>query len=247
MNEPPTIVLVDDQVDHLNAVQFMLEAVGYRVIACATGTECLRVLDAQSVDLILADVAMPQMNGYQLLDQVRKHPEWATIPFVFLTARALDSDIRYGKSLGVDDYLTKPIQPEDLLAVVEGKLRRSQQLRGSGVRGAEESHPNAVHVGPLQIDTAHHRAWWSECLLSLSVREFALLAYLAQHADSVVSATDLVRVTHGLETTDADEARELIRPLIRSVRRKIEEAAGNAETIETVRGLGYRMLIPMNE
>ena len=86
------------------------------------------MLKTQPVDLILADIAMPRMNGYQLYEQVRRDPRWVLIPFVFISARALDSDVRYGKALGVDDYLIKPFQLEDLLAVVAGRLRRAREL-----------------------------------------------------------------------------------------------------------------------
>ena len=82
------------------------------------GIEALTTLRSHTVDLILADIGMPRMNGYQLYDHVAENPQWVMIPFVFLTARALDSDIRYAKELGVDDYLTKPFMPDDLLAAI---------------------------------------------------------------------------------------------------------------------------------
>jgi DNA-binding response OmpR family regulator len=123
-----SILVVDDQADLLENIELALEAFGYRVMTAHDGIEALEVLKSQPVDLILADIAMPRMNGYQLYERVRDKMQWVTIPFVFLTARALDSDVRYGKELGADDYLTKPIQPEDLLAAVQGKLRRTEQL-----------------------------------------------------------------------------------------------------------------------
>jgi DNA-binding response OmpR family regulator len=123
-----SILVVDDEPNFLDNIRLALEAEGYRVLSAGNGVEALAVLHSQSVDLILADIGMPDMNGYQLYERVRERPQWLTIPFVFLTARKLDSDIRYGKELGVDGYLTKPIRAADLLAVVRGKLRRAQQL-----------------------------------------------------------------------------------------------------------------------
>ena len=123
-----SILVVDDEPNFLDNIRLALEAEGYRVLSAGNGVEALAVLHSQPVNLILADIAMPDMNGYQLYERVRERPQWLTIPFVFLTARKLDSDIRYGKELGVDGYLTKPIRAADLLAVVRGKLRRAQQL-----------------------------------------------------------------------------------------------------------------------
>jgi DNA-binding response OmpR family regulator len=243
MNSRPTsILVVDDQVDHLNAVELLLTGFGYRVTLCASGTDALTCLAKTPIDLILADVAMPHLNGYQLLEAVRRNTAWAHIPFVFLTARALDSDIRYGKTLGADDYLTKPIQPEDLLAVVEGKLRRHAQLT-QVVGRANEHHPpdTTLCIGRLTIDIAHHRASIETTPLRLTVKEFSLLVALAEHAGAVLPATALVQITHGLQTSDADEARELVRPLVRTLRRKLGNAGSGPDTIETVRGLGYRL------
>jgi CheY-like chemotaxis protein len=120
-----SILVVDDHAELLENIGLTLEAAGYRVVAAHDGVEALEVLAAQPVDLVLADIAMPHMDGYQLYERVRESPHWAAIPFVFLTARALDSDVRHGKGLGADDYLTKPIQPEDLLAVVQSRLRHT--------------------------------------------------------------------------------------------------------------------------
>jgi len=240
------ILVVDDQQDHLKAVQLILEGMDYHVTPCTHATEALEILRGQPVDLILADIAMPHINGYQLFEEVRRQPEWTTIPFIFLTARALDSDIRYGKAMGVDDYLTKPIQPEDLLATIEGKLRRHQELR-QNLPAAPTTTPDTtapLTVGVLQIDSTGHQVWFAGELVKFSVREFSLLEYLARHVGQVVDTCDLLEVTHGVTTEDAQEARELLRPFVRSVRRKLGYGVGEPGCIETVRGLGYRLVEP---
>ncbi|NTU81022.1 MAG: response regulator transcription factor [Chloroflexales bacterium] len=241
MTDTATILVVDDQADHLSAIEMLLVGFGYRVILCASGTMALQRLEEESIDLILADVAMPQMNGYQLLEAVRRQPRWATVPFIFVTARALDSDVRYGKALGADDYLTKPIQPEDLLAVVEGKLRRREQLAQATALPAAPP-PNEIRVGRVRLDPGHHRAWLDDLPLALSVKEFVLLEQLAGQAGVVLPARALVQATHGLVAGDADEARELIRPLVRSLRQKLGASGEGPGLIETVRGLGYRLV-----
>jgi DNA-binding response OmpR family regulator len=238
------ILAVDDEPDLLDNISLALEADGYKVLTARDGLCAIEILQMTDIDLIIADIAMPEMNGYQLLEHVRRHPDWVAIPFVFLTARRLDSDIRYGKEMGVDDYLVKPIHSADLLAVVRGKLRRVHQLR----QAAERALPKAqskdhLTVGPLEIRLDQHRVWMKGNEISLSAREFSLLQFMAQHAGQVINTQDLVLVTHELET-DPTEAGTLVRPLIRTLRRKLGYDVGQAGCIENVRGVGYRLIRP---
>lgn len=244
-----TILVIDDHPDLLENLQLTLAADGYYVLTAEDGVEALDILARQSVDLILADIAMPRMNGYQLYERIRENPEWVLIPFIFLTARTLDSDIRYGKELGVDDYLTKPIQPEDLLAAVQGKLRRAQQLSEMATAPATKSNAvstaksNILTVGQLKIDSGQHQVWLAEQKIRLSAREFVLLEYLAQRTNRLASPQELIKATHGLET-DAGQAGTLLRPLIRSLRRKLGYPVGETGCLENVRGVGYRLIPP---
>jgi DNA-binding response OmpR family regulator len=244
MDQPATILVVDDQPEILENLVILLEAEGYHALTAADGVEALEVLHSQPVHLILADIAMPRMNGYQLYERVRENPRWLTVPFLFLTARALDSDIRYGKELGVDDYLTKPIQPEDVLAALQGRLKRARQLARLSVQADQPlTGPGAWNVGQLRIDPAQHRAWMGEELVKLSAREFVLLEYMAHRPRQVIGPQELIQVTHELET-DRTEAGSLLRPLIRSLRRKLGYEVGQMGCIENVRGVGYRLVPP---
>jgi DNA-binding response OmpR family regulator len=242
------ILTVDDQQELLDNIALTLRAAGYTVLTATDGVDALEVLRSQPVDLILADIAMRRMNGYQLYQQIRENQAWVAIPFLFLTARAMDSDIRYGKELGVDDYLTKPIEPEDLLAAVQGKLRRTQQLAALAqpppVQLAHEPpahEPPALILGRLQIHMSQHRVWMDGQAVKLSAREFTVLAYLAQRAGDVVAPHALIKASHGL-ATDNIEAGELLRPLVRSLRRKLGHPVGEPGCIENVRGVGYRLI-----
>ncbi len=243
--EAPSILVVEDEAAILENVALMLEAEGYQVLTACNGFEALSALESRPVELILADIAMPRMNGYQLYDRVRQNPHWLTIPFMFLTARTLDSDIRYGKELGVDDYLTKPIQPEDLLATVQGKLRRGRQLRQLVSRpvAPDSSTEQPLIVGQLRIDPGQHLVWFGEEQIRLSAREFTLLEHLARRADQVVGPKELIQITHGLEI-DHEEAGSLLRPLVRSLRRKLGYPAGETGCIINVRSVGYRLAPP---
>jgi DNA-binding response OmpR family regulator len=240
-----SILIVDDQLTLRDNVKQLLEETGYRALTASDGVEALAVLQSQPVDLILADIAMPGMNGYQLYERARENPQWVKIPFIFLTARTLDSDIRYGKQLGVDDYLVKPFQLEDLLATVEGKLRRAQQLAqlAGHSESLQPSEQGVLTVGRLTIDPAQHRVWLNEQPIRLSAKEFTLLEYLAQRAGKLVSPHELIQVTHELDTNDK-EAGTLLRPLVRSLRRKLGYRAGEMGCIETVRGVGYQLIAP---
>lgn len=244
MEEPTAILIVDDEPDLLENIGLALEVEAYTVLTASDGLEALAVLNRQPVHLILADIAMPNLNGYQLYERVRQNPAWVTIPFIFLSARTLDSDVRYGKELGVDDYLTKPIRAADLLAVVRGKLRRARQLVQSLEQSQQVSgqHQQVLMAGPLRVETDQHRIWLNDEELHLSAKEFALLECLARQAGSVVSPPDLIQFTHGF-TADHIEAGSLLRPLVLSLRRKLNVAAGEAGYIDNVRGIGYRLVI----
>ena len=245
MEDSVSILVVDDEPDLLDNISLALEAEGYRVLVAHDGFEGLSILENQPVNLILADIAMPNMNGYQLYERVRENSQWAFIPFIFLTARTLDSDINYGKELGVDDYLTKPIRVAELLAVVRGKVRRTQQMAKamSQLSPAQTNQDRFIKVGFLKIDSDQHRVWVSEEEIKLSAREFSLLEYLARHVDKIVSPQELIQITHELDT-DHVEAGTLLRPLILALRRKLGSPVGDTGLIENVRGVGYRLVIP---
>lgn len=243
------ILVVEDQPSMARNMRMGLEMSGYEVATAADGVEALALLNERPVDLILADVAMPRMNGYQLYEELRRNPDWARIPFVFISARALDSDVRYGKALGADDYLTKPFQLEDLLAIVAGRLRRARQLAQMAQPFSHAAHtgiPTAqvegevVTAGRLSINSRQHRIWKDGALLELSPREFTFLEYLIRRPGQAITLAELCKATHRLECS-AVEAGNLLYPLVRSLRRRLGYAAGEMGCIESVRGIGYRL------
>lgn len=177
MNARGTILVVDDQIEMVAGIQLTLETAGYRVVTACDGHLAIEQLQHEPVDLILADIAMPQVNGYQLYEHIRHDPNLVRIPFLFLTARAMASDIRYGKALGVDDYLIKPIKPEDLLAAVEGRLRRARDLACAAMpdqaeaSGAEKTPAGrTLIVGALRIAPEQHRVWFGDQEIRMSAR-----------------------------------------------------------------------------
>jgi DNA-binding response OmpR family regulator len=243
MTENASILIVDDDPVILKYIVKILEFERYQVLTARDGVEALDVLQFQPIDLIVTDIMMPRLNGYQLHECVIQNPKWVSIPVIFLSARCMDSDIRYGKEMGVDDYLTKPIEPEDLLAAVRGRLRRAQQLQTSSdqVVSPSSRHNGASALGGLRIDSDQYRVWLDDEPIKLSLKEFKLLERLAHQPDRVVPLEELVQTTHGLRT-DYTEASALLRPLVRSVRRKLGYPAGEMGPIESVRGVGYQLV-----
>lgn len=242
------ILVVDDQPAMQRNIRMGLEMEGYEVVTASDGCAALAVLEAQPVDLILADVAMPRMNGYQLYQELRRNPQWALIPFVFISARALDSDVRFGKSMGADDYLVKPFQLEDLLAVVSGRLQRGHELAQAVAAPPAPSRrtekapvdSDVIAAGPLRMNPRQHRVWKDGAAVELSPSEFAFLEYLLRRPGQAIPLTELCRATHGLETNPV-EAGNLLYPLVRSLRRRLGNPAGEMGCIESVRGIGYRL------
>lgn len=137
-----TVMIVDDNHEFLEGVELTLEMEGFKVISAANGKEALDALEQIVVenqsdiaaldhlpDIILADIMMPVMDGYEFYDKVQADPSLNTIPFVFISAKSSQDDVRFGKELGPDDYLTKPCTAEDMLATIRGKLKRVKQRK----------------------------------------------------------------------------------------------------------------------
>lgn len=125
----PRILVAEDHAPLRRAICKILEKEGYTVLAAGNGAEALALMEQTPCDLILADIMMPEMDGYALYQAVRAHAEWATVPFVFLTARAEKDDVLKGKRLGAEDYITKPFDPQELLIVVRARLERGGHVR----------------------------------------------------------------------------------------------------------------------
>lgn len=124
-----SILIVEDHKPLLSAIRDVLEAGGYNVLTAIDGVEALEIMEGARPDLIVADIMMPRMNGYDLYEAVRARPEWIPIPFIFLTARAAKEDILKGKGLGAEDYIIKPFDPQELLVAIQARLGRAQAIR----------------------------------------------------------------------------------------------------------------------
>lgn len=239
------VLIVDDDPDILGFLKILLEQQGYEIFTAQDGCEALSLFETQHVDLILADVAMPRLNGYQLCRRVKNatDPRLVLTPVILMSGRTLDSDIRYAKSMGADDYLTKPFDTEDLLAVVGGKLLTSERLQHLFKQqiGNLEIANLTINEYRVRLDYRQHRAWADNQEIDLTAREMFLLERLAHQPNEIVSLVELVKATHNLDT-DYQEAGQLLRPLLRTLRRKLEYHLGEAQCIRNVRGRGYLLI-----
>jgi putative two-component system response regulator len=145
-----TILIVEDNPILREGLQEMLELEGFSVFTAVNGRQALEKMTHADPDLILSDIAMPEMDGYEFFRAVRDRPEWVTIPFVFLTARGEREDVLVGKDMGAEDYLVKPVTHEDLITVVNSRLERSHQLHVAQLQKAYETSlavlANAIEV-----------------------------------------------------------------------------------------------------
>lgn len=130
MENKEIILVVDDNPELLDGLKTILEMEGYQALTAINGQDALQILERITPDLILADIMMPKMDGYELYEKVHADERWVQVPFIFLTAKTDQTDIRRGKEMGIDDYITKPFEPEDLLAAIRGRLHRMAEVTG---------------------------------------------------------------------------------------------------------------------
>jgi DNA-binding response OmpR family regulator len=220
-----TILVVDDEANILELAKLYLEQEGYRVEGVANGNDALLKVSSVKPSLIVLDLMLPDIDGFEVCRQIRKKSD---VPILMLTARKEDVDKIIGLELGADDYLTKPFNPRELVARVKAILRRYK----SGFKSGE-----AIEVGNLHIDPARREATIDGQPLKLRTKEFDLLATLAQNPGVVLTRDRLLEVVW--ETDYYGETRT-VDIHINHLRDKL---SGADATIETVRGIGYKMTL----
>ena len=223
----PRILVVDDEPEAVELVEFNLKQAGYSVNTAMDGAEALRKARNQVPDLIVLDVMLPEMDGFEICKTLRLDPATSKVPIVMLTAKAAEIDRVLGLELGADDYVTKPFSPRELLLRVKKILARTP-----GVELVEEQ----LRYGDLLIDMPRHLASWKGKTVDLTATEFRLLTLLAQRAGRVQSRDQLLR--------DVWEYDSMIdtRTVDTHMRRLREKLGPAARHLDTVRGVGYRFV-----
>jgi two-component system phosphate regulon response regulator PhoB len=220
-------MVVDDEPDAVELVAFNLRQAGYSVTTAADGAEALQKARTQLPDLIVLDVMLPEMDGFEICKLLRHDPTTTRVPIVMLTAKAAEVDRVLGLELGADDYLTKPFSPRELMLRVKKVLGRSQP--------AAEAR-EMMRFGELLIDVPKHVVSWRGKSIELTATEFKLLTLLARRAGRVQSRDALLR--------DVWEYDSLIdtRTVDTHMRRLREKLGQAAKYLDTVRGVGYRFV-----
>ncbi|MGE5618619.1 MAG: response regulator transcription factor [Sphingomonadaceae bacterium] len=222
-----TVLVVDDEPRILRFVRAELEAAGFRVLTAPDGFSAQGMLETETPDLVVLDVIMPGLDGFQLLQRIR---ERSSVPVILLTARGSDADKVRGLDLGADDYLTKPFSPDELSARVRAVLRRT-----AAASGAKASRARFTVAG-LVVDFERRKVVVDGKEVQMSRTEWQLLQQLALNAGKVMLHEDLLVRTWGPEYRDDVE---YLRVWVSRLRRKIEEDPSRPRFLRTVPGVGY--------
>jgi DNA-binding response OmpR family regulator len=220
------ILVVDDEPKIVRLARDYLEKDGFRVLSAGDGLTALAIARAEKPDLIVLDIMLPGMDGWEVCRRLRGETD---VPIIMLTARAEESDQSVGLELGADDYVTKPFSPRALLARVRAVLRRAQ---------GQVKAPAMVRAGGLEIDMEGRRADLNGQSLKLTPNEFKLLALLARHPGQSLTREQLLDELHGAAYPSFDRS---IDSHIKNLRRKLKAGSDQTVSIETVYGIGYRL------
>jgi len=226
-----TIALVDDDRNILTSVTMALEAEGYRVRTYTDGSEALRGMSSNPVDLAILDIKMPRMDGMELLNRLR---QGSNMPVIFLTSKDEEVDELLGLRMGADDYITKPFSQRLLIERIRALLRRDRTAK-AGVDGDGGEKPLAR--GDLILDPGRHLCTWKERQVSLTVTEFLILKALAQRPGHVKTRDQLMDAAYG-ESVYVDD--RTIDSHIKRLRKKFKDIDDDFGQIETLYGVGYR-------
>jgi DNA-binding response OmpR family regulator len=227
-----SVLIVDDDDLLRRSLAFSLEQAGFEARTAATAEDGIAMTNQTRPDIVLLDIMLPGMDG---LEAIRYFRDKIGIPVIFLTARRRGLDQIVGLELGADDYLTKPFDTDVLIAHIRAVLRRTRTTQ------PVDQHPQAIRSGNLSIDPWSRTVTRSGQLVELTPKEFDLLFALAVEPGRVLSVNDLLARVWGAEY---DGEPQIVYVNIRWLREKIEEDPRNPTLILTVRGVGYKLVVP---
>jgi DNA-binding response OmpR family regulator len=260
-----TILVVDDEKTLRDTLEYNLRREGYRVVSAADGSEAIRIAYAERPDLIILDIMLPGLSGYDVCRAIRKELD---MPILMLSAREDEIDKVLGLELGADDYLTKPFSLRELLARVRAMLRRAGLGTGVGIevgtgaatatgtgtgsvseakpapvtaRQANAEHTGRLVAGDLAIDLLKRTVTLRDTAIEMKPKEFDLLAFLASHPMQVFSREVLLDRVWGYDYVGGTRTVDVHVHWLRS---KLERDPANPELIQTVYGVGYRFVPP---
>ena len=220
-----SILIIDDEVDMRHLVEMYLENSGFTCQLANSGAEAYSILENSPVDLILLDIMMPKENGFQVCSKIR---ETYGIPIIFLSAKGEEWDKVKALQLGGDDYIVKPFSPGEMIARIHAVLRRTK---------SEKSDEQTLHIGKLVIDRMARSVIVDQEAISLTLKEFELLIFLADHYAQALSREQLLEHVWGM---DYYGSLRTVDTHIKTLRMKL----GVGDYIQTVWGIGYKFEVP---
>ncbi len=227
------VLVIEDDPGIVEVVSlcFQLRWSGATVLSASTGSQGIELVETGSPDVIILDIGLPDMDGYQVLKEVRR---FSDVPVIMLTVRAEDTDIARGLELGADDYITKPFSHIELIARVQAVLRRAQ---GTGVSDDERPFSG----GKLSVDFSRNEVTVDGSPVKLTSTERKLLYHLIRNEGRILSHESLLTKVWGDNYVDA---RDLLRVHIQHLRQKLEDNAESPAIIVTEHGIGYKFIRP---
>jgi len=221
------ILLVDDEVDILEFLKYNLEQEDFDVLVSTNGKDALKKI-LQNPDLIVLDIMMPEMDGFELYQQIKSDKKSQDIPIIFLTAKSGETDEIKGLDLGANDYIQKPISPKKLIARIKSNLRKSPLLEKKTREALQ------VKIGPLEIDVEKFAIKIDNKLKFFPRKEFQLLFFLASNPGKVMKRETLLKEIWGNDVYVIDRTIDV------HIRKLREKLGKHSEIIETIKGVGYR-------
>ncbi len=222
------IAVIEDEKDIIELLSYNLRKEGYEVLPFTRGTEGLEQLQRKPADLVLLDVLLPDLDGFEICRRIRADERLRSVPVIFLTAKSEEIDRVLGLELGADDYVVKPFSPRELVARVKAVLRRQE-------RSTEK--PEVVDAGELRLDSRTQEVLVSGRSVELSTLEFKLLHYLVSNPRRIFSRDRLLDEVWG---RDRFVTPRTVDVHIRRLREKVEAQPNKPRYLQTVRGSGYR-------
>ncbi|WP_088071520.1 response regulator transcription factor [Gottfriedia luciferensis] len=225
---PISILIADDEQEIADLIAIHIEKEGYHVIKVSDGQEALHVIQSQSIDLLILDIMMPKIDGYELTSLIRKQ---YNMPIIFLSAKTSDFDKVQGLVIGADDYMTKPFTPIELVARVNAQLRRFMKLNQP-----QNLHNSTLEFGGLVISHEQRTVTLYGKNIELTPKEFDILYLLSSHPKKVYSVENIFQQVWGEAYYNSGNT---VMVHIRTLRRKLTDDVGKNKWIKTVWGVGY--------
>ena len=221
------IVVVEDEADIREILEYTLDREGFQVVSAADGKEGLEAARKTLPDLVLLDLMLPGMDGLEVCRRLKSDEDMQEIAVLMLTAKGEESDVVLGLGLGADDYVQKPFSPKELVARIKAVLRRTS-------RGTTPSDTEGFARGPLKVDPTRHKVTVADRNIDLTATEFKILALLARHPGRVFTRSQILTDARGDNAMAFERA---IDAHVRSIRKKLGD---HRDLVETVHSIGYR-------